>query len=226
MTKKVVLIVIGAVLLLCGLGCAVPGALLTAVTGSDNTLVSGFHDVGTPTPALVSETARISDTSPTAGIDVGETTLRVSVRSSDEIFLGVAAASDVDRYLEAVEYDEIRDLEISPYRVDTIRRDGLSVVAPPTEETFWLAEATGTAPNLEWDLQDGDYRFVLMNADGSPGVQGEAQFGVTVAGLFGIGVGWLMATGLVAVVGLVLLIVGVSTRGRPHVDPAPGPPQP
>jgi hypothetical protein len=212
MTKKVVLIVLGAVLLLCGLGCAVPAALLTAVTGSDNTLVSGFHDVGTPTPALVSETARISDASPTAGTDLGDTKLRVAARSSNEVFLGVAAASDVDRYLGGVEHDEIRDLEISPYRVDTIRRDGLSVVTPPTEQTFWLTKATGTAPSLEWDIQDGDYRVVFMNADGSPAVQGEVQFGVTVAGLFGIGI--------------VLLIVGISTRARPQAEPVPGPPQP
>ena len=185
MTKKVVLIVLGAVLLLCGLGCAVPGALLTAVTGSDDTLASGFHEVATTTPALVSETTRITEATPTAGTDLGETTLRVSARAGDDVFLGVALASDVDRYLRGVEHDVIRDLEISPYRVETVRRDGLSIVNAPTDEEFWVAQAVGTAPTLEWPVQEGDYRLVLMNADGSPGVRAQAQFAITINGLFG-----------------------------------------
>jgi hypothetical protein len=221
MAKKTVLIVLGAVLLLCGLGCAVPGALLAAVTGTDNTLSSGFHPVGTSTPALVSETARISDAAPVDGSALGDTALRITARSDDTIFIGVADATLVDQYLSGVAYEEVRDLELSPYRVETVRHDGRSEADPPVDEVFWVASATGNAPTLEWPVTDGDYRIVIMNADGSPAVGAEAQFGVQVKGLFGVGLGVLIVAVLVGVVGLVLLIVGIRTRTRPHANGQP-----
>ena len=94
----------------------------------------------------------------------------------------------------------------------------------PTEEEIWVAQAVGTAPTLEWPVQEGDYRLILMNADGSPGVRAQAQFAITINGLFGLGLGWLIATALVAIVGLVLLILGIRTRTRPHPDGLAGPP--
>src|SRR5690606_41678862 len=61
--KKIVLIVVGAILLLCGLGVIIPGAILMAVAGRDDAIQSDFYPISTPTPALVSEAANPSDAS-------------------------------------------------------------------------------------------------------------------------------------------------------------------
>ena len=216
MARKTVLIVIGAILTLCGLGCVVPGALIAAVAGTDNTLVSDFHGIGTATPALVSETARISDASPGGGTAVPGTTLRITARSDEEIFLGVARTSDVDRYLDGVAVEQVQDFELTPYRLDTLRRDGQLRAEPPVEQDFWVASASGRSPTLVWPVEEGDYRIVVMNADGSPGVFGDAQFGLQIRGLFGIGLGWVIAALLVLAVGIVLLVLGIRHKPPKH----------
>jgi hypothetical protein len=128
--------------------------------------------------------------------------------------------------LRGVEYDEVRDFDISPYRLDTVRRDGFPVAEAPSSETFWTASAQGTNPTLEWQVEDGDYRVVMMNLDGSPGVQADAQFGITVNGLFGIGIGALLFGAVLAVAGLALLIWGIRTRAAPAPGTAAGGPPP
>jgi hypothetical protein len=221
MAKKIILIVAGAVLLLCGLGALVPGALLTRLTSHGGAIESGYHTIGSPTPALVSSTEKVEPAElPTSG--PGETTLTVSARGSDQpVFLGVARAADVDAYLNGVAYDEVRDLRLRPYRVETARHSGDVFAAPPGGESFWLASATGTTPTLDWKVQGGDYRLVLMNADGSPGTAADTQIGLKVNGLRGIGVGVLAGGAVAALAGLGLLLWGIATPGRPA---APTPP--
>jgi len=109
MAKKIILIVVGAILLLCGLGAIVPGGLLAGVSGTDNTLDSGYHPIGTETPALVSETARVSDASGMRTAGIGAATITITARADQPIFLGVARASDVENYLNGVAFDELTD---------------------------------------------------------------------------------------------------------------------
>ena len=222
MTKKIILIVLGALLLLCGLGATVPGALLIAATGGDGALTSGYHRLASETPALVSTAEQVSSGTdlPTSGF--GATTITLRARTSGQpIFLGVARASDVDRYLDGIASEEVRDIELSPYRVRTTVHDGLPIAEPPGDQTFWLAQSSGEDPTVEWQVTEGEYRLVMMNDDGSPGVDAEAQFGVKVGGLRGLGIGTLIFGMVIALVGLGLLIWGIRTRGRP-AQPATG----
>lgn len=215
MAKKIVLIVLGAVLLICGLGALVPGALLTRLTSHGGTIDTGYHTIGSPTPALVSSTENISSADlPTSG--PGATTLTVSARDSNQpVFLGVARAADVDDYLDGVAYDEVRDLRLRPFRVETTRHSGAPFADPPGAESFWLASATGTSPTLDWKVEGGDYRVVLMNVDGSPGTAANTQIGIKVSGLRGIGVGVLIGGAVAALAGLGLLLWGIKTPAQP-----------
>jgi hypothetical protein len=239
MTKKIVLIVIGAVVLLCGLGAVVPGVLLTAVTGGDNAITTGYHQLSSATPALVSPAETISSGTrvPTSGF--GSTTLTIAARDSNQpIFLGVARAGDVEAYLDGIAHDEITDIDERPFRVDMQRKDGFPFAEPPEGESIWVASASGTDPKLEWEVAEGDYRVVMMNADGSPGTSAEARFGVQVEGLRGLGIGIIVAGVLATLLGLGLLLWGILTRSTPRPvapagptpypsgPPPPPPPQP
>jgi hypothetical protein len=220
MTKKIVLIVVGAVVLLCGLGAVVPGVFLTVVTGGDNAITTGYHQLSSATPALVSPTETIrSDTRvPTSGL--GAAKLTVSARDANQtLFLGVARADDLEAYLDGIAHDEIKDINERPFRVDVQRQDGFPFAEPPEDESFWVASATGTDPKLEWNVTEGDYRVVMMNADGSPGPSAEARFGVQVEGLRGIGIGVIVAGILASLAGLGLLLWGILTPSRPRVGP-------
>ena len=62
MTKRIVLIVLGAVLLALGALTAIGGGVVMALFGSSNTVNSGVQQVSTPTRALVSPVAAIQNT--------------------------------------------------------------------------------------------------------------------------------------------------------------------
>src|SRR5262245_20261725 len=132
MAKKVVLIVLGTVALVDGLAAVTGGGLLAAIVGSDDTVHSGAHQMGTPTTALVSPTERVSRANPLR-TGIGAVTVILTAQSTDPVFLGVARAEDVDRYLDQVAYDEVTDFSVSPYRMQTVRHDGSRTPDPPTE---------------------------------------------------------------------------------------------
>jgi hypothetical protein len=86
----------------------------------------------------------------------------------------------------------VTNLRLSPYRVDAIRHPGSQPADPPEQESFWTDSATGTSPTLTWRVTDGDYRIVVMNVDGSPGVVLQGQFGIKISGIRGFGIGALI----------------------------------
>jgi hypothetical protein len=223
MAKKVILLVLGGVLMLCGLGAVVPGAVLTRLTGGDGTIDTGYHAIGSATPALVSPTEKINESDlPTSG--PGAATITVTARNADQpVFLGVGPAAAVDDFLAGVAYDEVREFQARPYQVRTSRHSGGAFADPPGEESFWLASATGTNPTLDWKVRNGDYRLVLMNADGSPGAAADAQIGVQVSGLHGLGIGVMIAGAVATLAGLGLVLWGIATPShRPQPAAAPG----
>ncbi|MCK4697690.1 MAG: DUF4389 domain-containing protein, partial [Dehalococcoidia bacterium] len=138
---------------------------------------------------------------------------------SKGIFIGVAEESDWKAYLSDVEYDEITDFSLDPFDVDYINHPGSSVPAAPTSQTFWTAEMSGTGTQtLEWQLETGTYSVVLMNQDGSSGVDLDMAVGAKVPLIFGVGVG-MVVMGIVAlVVGILMIIFAI--RGRKRLQPS------
>jgi len=220
MAKKVVLIVVGIVVLLCGLGGLAAGIGVTAINGRD--LNSGFHPLGTQTPALVSRSEQVSNSAP-SGSSVGTVDITISARSDVPVFIGIGRAAQVNAFLNNVPYDEVTDLRLSPYRADVVRHDGSQPADPPGGESFWAASAKGTSPTLTWRATSGDYRIVIMNVDGSPGMALQTQFGFKIAGVGGIGIGVLIFGLLLAAVGIVLIVLGIRTRATPATPVGAGP---
>ena len=77
MVRKVVLIVLGALLLVIGALAAIGGGALMALFGSNNTLSSGVQNVSTPTRALVSQAGLIQGASGAQTV-VGSVRLRIT----------------------------------------------------------------------------------------------------------------------------------------------------
>jgi hypothetical protein len=219
MAKRVILIVVGIVVLLCGLGGLATGIGITVLNGRD--LNSGYHALGTQTSALVSRTENVTNSSP-SGSSVGHVDITISARSNTPVFLGIGPAAQVDAFVQNAAYDEVTDLRLSPYRVDLVRHPGSQPLGPPSDESFWTVTATGTSPSLDWRVTNGDYRIVVMNANGSPGVDVQSQFGIKIGGVGGIGVGVLIFGLILAVLGIVLIVLGIRSRPTPAA-PVGGP---
>ena len=127
--------------------------------------------------------------------------------ASKGIFIGIAEESDVDKYLEDVEYDEIAQWHADDCGVDVKydTHDGTAVPAPPASQD-WAASVNGTGTQtLEWEPQSGKWVLVVMNEDGSAGVDVNGVVGAKVPWLFRAGVGLLIAGVVVLVAGIIMV---------------------
>jgi hypothetical protein len=206
---RIAAIVAGAVLALAGTAAAAVGAILLGLFGADGTVASGSHALSTSRTALVSSVADIDDISSVADL-VGDPRLRITARSADggePLFVGIGRAAQVDRYLASVPVDVVTDFELDPFELTRRPRDGSRQPAPPAGRHIWVASGTGTdSATLRWKVRDGDYRLVLMNADGSRGVNAEGDVALTASHVPTIA--WSMIGG-----GVLLLLAGAVTVG-------------
>ncbi len=63
-------------------------------------------------------------------------------------------------------------------------------------------------------MQDGDYRMVVMNADGGPEFISTLRLGVTVPNAFPISLAVLAGSVIVTGCGVLILVFGMSRRRR------------
>jgi hypothetical protein len=194
--------------------------------------------VSTDTYALVSEVAEIAEHDPDAAkaISRADVRLRIEVESSDPeqgVFVGVGRAGDVDQYLADVRRDVVNDIEFRDgIQLETTLVDGDGEPDPPGDQDFWLDSAEGTGEQrLDWEIQQGSFRFVLMNEDASESVNVDASLGVKVPYAFQIGLGVLISGVVFALVGVLIIIMAIRSDSpapppRPQAQPAPPPPPP
>lgn len=209
---------LGGGVALFGAVLAIAGGGIIAVFGSDGVASTGRHELSTPTSALVSGTASIE----TAGFvdDLGSARIKISARADGgrPVFVGVGRAHDVERYLAGAATDEVTSFDASPFRssfsVRRHRHAGSAVPAAPGRQSFWVARGSGRdAAAVSWKVRDGDYRVVIMNADGSRGVATQSKFGADVPYAPGVGLG-ILAGGLLLVGGGIASITVGARRRR------------
>lgn len=105
----------------------------------------------------------------------------------------------MDSYLGDVGRSVVTELDRRPHYDE---QPGTSPSTPPSEQSFWAATATGVGTqSFTWEPEDGDWVVVLMNEDGSAGVQAELGIGAELDPLVWIAIGTLIG-------GLVLLLLG------------------
>ncbi len=227
MTKRVVLIVLGAVLLALGALTAIGGGVVMALFGSSDTLSSGVQQVSTPTRALVSPVAAIQNTT---GVQTVFGTVRLHITATPagtarRIFIGIGPAAAVGRYLSGVSHDVATDVTLTPFHLALARHPGVARPAPPGSQSFWVADASGNRATLSWTVTDGSYRVVAMNTDGTAPVSLNTQLGLTIPHMFAIGASLLAGGIVLLLLGGLLLVLGIraqprsSGAGSPHGVP-------
>jgi hypothetical protein len=126
------------------------------------------------------------------------------------LFVGIGRSADVDRYLAGVNHTVISD-----FRTDTVEVvSGSTSASAPGTQNFWVASSTGPGTRtLTWDMANGSWTVVVMNADGRPGIDVRADLGARIPSLLWIALGVLLA-GAVFTAGGALLIAGAIRRRR------------
>ena len=220
--RRTALVVVGAIVMAFGGLAAVTGLVLAVVFGPGNMLASGPHPVTTATRALVSPMAELDGVSEAPSV-LGRATIQVdaTVRAGERgVFVGVATADDVQRYLAGADVDVVTDVQFQPFRLTTRHQPGTVAVPAPRTQGFWVARAEADAGTvrLSWPVRDGDYRVVVMNSDRSPDVHVDARFAIVVPSALRVSLIVLVAGLATALLGAIVLAVGLlspSTAPRP-----------
>jgi hypothetical protein len=197
-------------------GLLAGGCTLVAVDQTqrddDGFLMSPTEEFTSDTYAIVSERADLDTEGAEWALDTFLGTVRIRSESDREVFVGIGPAAEVDRYLEGVELDVVDDLD-STGDPEYSRRAGTSPSAAPGTESFWVASATGSGEQtIDWEPEDGDWRVVLMNSDASRGVSSDLSIGAELDAVLWIGIGLLVAGGLVAAGAALAITAGVRRR--------------
>jgi hypothetical protein len=226
---KVAAIVAGSVLALVSLGLlAVAGVALWADGKKDEQgyISTGTDRFHTGTAALRTENLDLDFNGAeeiVGSSEYGKVRVRVTPRADKDMFVGIARTSDVSAYLRGTAHATVTDLDYAPFDADYDTAGGARRAEPPTDQRIWAAQAHGAgAQSLTWDVADGDWSVVVMNADGSPGVDAGVKAGANVP--FLDEVAWISLGGgaLLLLLSGGLLYAGARTPRppRPQAEPA------
>jgi hypothetical protein len=157
---------------------------------------------------------------------LGKLRLEVAPNEDKPVFVGVAPTRDVSDYLRGSAHTVVTDVDYSPFHADYADRAGDRSLAPPAAERFWSASAHGAgAQTLTWNVKDGDWSVVVMNADGSPGVDAGVSAGAKLGFLDELG--WVgIGTGLLALAGAGGFLYLAVRRPRQRTPDEPNPSAP
>ena len=201
---RIIAVVVSSLVLVVALGVFAAGtaALVFDKTQRDSAgyLMTGSKAYSTRTYALVANGDRAGGAQDWLAARALLGTVRVRTDSSTPVFVGIGRAVSVDRYLAGVQREVASgfDANRSDFRVE----GGAAPGAPPTAQSFWAAKAVGSGVQLlTWKPASGNWRIVLMNADGSRGVRADLAIGARFPHLVWIAVGVLAG-------GTVLLLLG------------------
>jgi len=134
-------------------------------------------------------------------------TVRIRVTATRPVFVGVAPESDVRAYLGNVARAE--GSQFDTQSADFLVRAGGPPSSPPAAAHIWSASSTGTGGwTLTWTPQAGNWRIVVMNADGTASVRAEISVGARLPHLLTVAVAVA-----VAVLGVGILLLALSGGG-------------
>ena len=222
---RVVLIVLGSIGVLFGVAVLAGGGFLLCADRTqrdDGYLTTPTERFATPTYALTR--TRLEVDTEGEGWVLNESwfgKVRIRGESADDktLFIGIGPQAEVARYLGNVAHANVQDIDFDPFRATYLSVSGGAPQAPPTEQSFWAASASGVGTQtLTWKVRDGDWSVVLMNADGSRGVAADVDLGAKLSFLLWVAIGLLIG-GVLVVGGSTALVVLAARKPRP--PPAP-----
>ena len=213
---RIVLLVLGSIAAIVSFALLAGGCALVVIDQTqrddDGYLMSPSRDFSTQTYAILSEKADIDVEGAEWAVDRFLGTIRIRSESERAVFLGIAPAADVDRYLLDTEHDVVTGLDNRDPSYS--HRLGGAPVSPPSEQTFWVASATGSGEQtVDWKPQAGDWRAVVMNRDAARGVAADMSIGAELDSVLWIGAALLGIGALVAAGAAIAITAGVR-RGR------------
>ncbi len=218
-------VVVGVIVGLLALGTiALGGVLLWADSKKDDQgyISTDTERFSTHTAAIATDNLDLDSGGPgwlTSHDRYGNLRLEVSSRNGKPVFVGIARTKDASAFLRGTAHTTVTDFHSDPFRAVYRAEPGSARPAPPASKPIWVASAHGKATQtVTWDVKHGNWSVVVMNADGSrgvdAGVSAGADFPILAALAWGAVGGGLVLLGVASL----LLVMGTSAQRR---APAP-----
>ena len=220
--KRIALVVTGALASIFAAGLLAIGGL--ALLGdsqkdSDGYLSTNTHQFETGTRALATENLDVDlgDADLVAQTDdLGKARVQVDSRGENPVFVGIARTSDVENYLAGVSHSTLTDVQTSPFEAEYDDHAGDRRPVAPGDSHIWAASEQGSGKQtLNWDVEDGDWSVVVMNADGSTGVDADISTGAELPFLDELGWTAIGSGSFALIVGVALLVMGIRRPSNP-----------
>ena len=229
---RIALIVVGSLLALLAVAALAGGGVLLwaheTKRDDEGFYTSGVLRLATDSYALTAGGIEITDIPDDVFDDgrLGQVRLRGETANGKDIFIGIAPERAVDAYLRGVAHDRVQNVTFtgndSPEDVDYRRSIGTRVPAAPGEQGFWSASISGPGEQtLDWDVTEGNWAFLAMNADGSRGVAVSMTVGAKAGFVLPVTIGLLAGGAVLLAIGRALIFLG-ARRERPADQPPPG----
>ena len=216
---RVVAFIAAGVLALLGIGMfAAGGASLWADSKKDdqgyvNTATDAFASSGY---AIATDDLDVNGvpTEIAGDVNYGRVRVQVTPRNDKPVFVGIARTEAVSSYLRHTPHSIVTDLSYDPFRADYRVQPGTEKPFTPGTQRIWAASSEGSGrQSITWNLRDGHWSVVVMNADGSRGVDAGVRAGARIPILDAIGWG-AIGIGFVLLAGAGGLTAGALRRGR------------
>lgn len=154
---------------------------------------------------------------------LGDTRVDVTPAGDNAVFVGVARTDAVDSYLRGVAHTTVTDLDSDPFEASYSPHEGDARPAAPAKQDIWTASTQGAGrQTLNWEVEDGDWSVVVMNADGSRGVDADVSAGAKVPILDEIGWTAIGVGGVMLIVSVGLIVVASLPRNPSGPKPKTG----
>ncbi|MGH9271708.1 MAG: hypothetical protein ACRDZ2_10595 [Ilumatobacteraceae bacterium] len=221
---RIVLLVFGCLIGLLGLGLLIGGIAATVAYGvardGDGFFRSDEISLVSASSAIISDSVDLNGGPADIGWlsergDIGTVSVEIRpVTAGEEVFAGIGPTADVENYLASVAVDQVEDIEDNVARL--VPQEGTETPAPPVDQTFWVAQiATAETGSMTWDIERGDWSIVVMNADGSPGVDVESRVGIKLDWLLAVAIGLIIAGVILLAGGTTMAVLAARGPRRP-----------
>jgi hypothetical protein len=194
--RTAVAVIVGAIGVLLALG-GIGGVIGHLFVRDDDGYYTKSTELQTASYALATDQIHLDD----AGAQVpdallGDFRVRATATNDKPVFLAIGPTADVKRYLTGVEHTQVADFDNNG---DPVYENvaGKAPRSDPAEQKFWTVQSEGTGEQtLDWNLEQGDWTILAMNADGSRGVAIDGDIGAKVGWLIWVSLGLLLAGAL------------------------------
>jgi hypothetical protein len=214
--SRIALTITGAIATLLASALVIGGALALwgdSQKGSDGYLKTDTERFHTGTRALATDNLDVDlgDADWLAqSDDLGKIKVTAESREGKPVFVGIARTSDVEDYLAGVPYTTVDDVDVSPFDADYTRHSGNRHPVSPEHAGIWAESSHGNGrQTIDWEIDDGDWSVVVMNADGSLGVDADIQAGANIPFLDELGWSAIGSGAFALVLGIGLIALAV-----------------